>query len=186
MAFTVLEKWDRVIKPDWVAPILAGFLPGGNHWDLFWLVLIAPGCLWYCIYSKKYGWMNQLVVALFIGCAVGPEFGKQVGILVPQVLDSIQPVWPFGADSATGETVLNVERLEHLVFLVVMTLSLLYFIFCFRPKTRVGRGVSSAGRLAMMIGFGAMFGNTVNTRLSWLAPRIGFLLDDWLGKLFGS
>ena len=77
-------------------------------------------------------------------------------------------------------------RFEHLVFMVVMVLSLLYFIFFFQPKTRVGRGVSYAGRLAMMIGFGAMFGNTVNTRLSWLSPRIGFLLDDWLGKLFGT
>lgn len=186
MAFTVLEKWDRVIKPDWVVAILDGALPGGNHWNLFWLVLIVPGGLWYCVYSKKYGWMNQLVVALFIGCAIGPEFGKQVGIIVPQVLDSIQPVWPLVSDSTTGETVFSAARLEQLVFLVVMTLSLLYFIFFFRPKTRIGRGVSRAGRLAMMIGFGAMFGNTVNTRLSWLAPRIGFLLDDWLGKLFGS
>jgi hypothetical protein len=31
--------------------------------------------------------------------------------------------------------------------------------------------------------FRSMFGNTVNTRLSWLAPRIGFLIEDWLGKL---
>lgn len=186
MAFTVLEKWDRVIKPDWVAPIIGAALPGGNHWDLFWLVLVVPGCLWYCIYSTKYRWMNQLVVALFIGCAVGPEFGKQVGIIVPQVLDSIQPVWPFETDSGSGQTMFNVERFEHLVFVIIMVLSMLYFIFFLRPKTRFGRGVSYAGRLAMMIGFGAMFGNTVNTRLSWLAPRIGFLLDDWLGKLFGS
>jgi hypothetical protein len=181
MAFTVLEKWDRVIKLDWVIPIVDAARPGGNHWDLFWLVLLAPASLWYCIYFRKYRWMNQLIVALFIGCAVGPEFGKQVGIIVPQVLDSIQPIWPNAADPA-----INWERIEHLVFVIVMVLALLYFIFVFRPKTRVGHGVSRAGRLAMMIGFGAMFGNTVNTRLSWLAPRIGFLLEDWLGKLFGS
>ncbi|MFQ5806028.1 MAG: hypothetical protein ACE5I3_06220 [Phycisphaerae bacterium] len=186
MAYVIIEKWDRVIKPDWVEPIVAGAQPGGNHWDLFWLVLLVPGCLWYCVYSKKYRWMNQLVVALFIGCAVGPQFGDQVGIIVPHVLDTVQSVWPFVPERVTGQTAFSMERFEHLVFVIVMVLSLLYFIFFFRPKTRAGRGVSYAGRLAMMIGFGAMFGNTVNTRLSWLAPRIGYLLDDWLGKLFGS
>ena len=186
MAFVMLEKWDGLFKPRWFDPIVAGAQPGGNHWDLMWLVLLVPGCLWYSVFSKRYRWMNQLVVALFIGCAIGPEFGKQVGILVPQVFDTIQPVWPFAMDEATGRNVFNLERFEHLVFVIVMLLSLLYFVFCLRPKTRIGRGVSSAGRLAMMIGFGAMFGNTVNTRMSWLAPRIGYLLDDWLGKLFGS
>jgi hypothetical protein len=186
MAYALMEKWENVVKPQWVAPILAGAQPGGNHWELVWLVLILPAALWYFIYSAKYRWLNRLVVALIIGCAVGPEFGKQVGIIVPQVLDSIRPVWPFAADAATGQTVFDLGRFEHLVFVIVMILSLLYFIFFFRPKTRVARGVSRAGRLAMMIGFGAMFGNTVNTRLSWLAPRFSFLLDDWLGKLFGS
>ena len=186
MAYALMEKWENVIKRDWVMPIVGGAQPGGNHWELVWLVLILPAALWYFVYSVKYRWLNRLVVALIIGCAVGPEFSKQVGIIVPQVLDSIQPVWPFAADAATGQTVFDIGRFEHLVFVIVMILSLLYFIFFFRPKTRLARGVSRAGRLAMMIGFGAMFANTVNTRLSWLTARFSFLLDDWLGKLFGS
>jgi hypothetical protein len=186
MAYALMEKWENVIKKDWVIPIVDGAQPGGNHWALLWLVLIVPAALWYFIYSAKYRWLNRLVVGLIIGCAVGPEFGKQVGIIVPHVLDSIQPVWPFTTDAATGRTAFDLERFEHGVFVIVMLLSLSYFIFVFRPKTRAGRSVSYAGRLAMMIGFGAMFGNTVNTRLSWLAPRIGFLLDDWLGKAFGT
>jgi hypothetical protein len=184
MAYVLLEKWDQVLRPDWVAPIVAGAQPGGNRWNLLWLLLLLPGCLWYFVYSKKFRWMNQLVVAMFIGCAIGPQFSMQVGNLVPQLLYSIQPVWPFAPDELTGQTAFSLERLEHLIFVVVMVLSLLYFIFFFRPRTRGGRGLSQAGRLAMMIGFGAMFGNTVNTRLSWLAPRIGYLLDDWLGKLW--
>ncbi len=186
MAYALMEKWENVIKRDWVLPIVGGAQPGGNHWELVWLVLILPAALWYFIYSAKYRWLNRLVVALIIGCAVGPEFSKQVGIIVPQVLDSIQPVWPVAPDPLTGAATFSMQRLEHLVFVVVMVLSLLYFIFFFRPKTRLARGVSRAGRLAMMIGFGAMFANTVNTRLSWLTARFSFLLDDWLGKLFGS
>ena len=186
MAYALMEKWENVIKRDWVLPIVGGAQPGGNHWELVWLVLILPAALWYFVYSVKYRWLNRLVVALIIGCAVGPEFSKQVGIIVPQVLDSIQPVWPVAPDPLTGAATFSMQRLEHLVFVVVMVLSLLYFIFFFRPKTRLARGVSRAGRLAMMIGFGAMFANTVNTRLSWLTARFSFLLDDWLGKLFGS
>jgi len=186
MAYALMEKWENVVKPQWIVPIVTGAEPGGNRGDLFWLVLIFPAALWYFIYSAKYRWLNRLVVALIIGCAVGPEFGKQVGIIVPQVLDSIQPIWPLATDVGTGRIVFDLERFEHLVFVIVMLLSLSYFIFVFRPRTRVSRSVSYAGRLAMMIGFGAMFGNTVNTRLSWLAPRFGYLCDDWLGKLFGS
>lgn len=186
MAYFLVEKWDKVLKPFWLEPIAAAAMPEGDSRDLLWLLLLIPGSLWYFIYSQRYRWLNQIVVALFIGFAIGPEFEKQIGLMVPQVIDTIRPVWPLVSDPDTGQTVLSAARCEHLVFVVVLVLSLLYFIFFFRPKTGVSRGVITAGRLAMMIGFGAMFGNTVNTRLAWLAPRIGFLWDDWLGKLFAQ
>ncbi len=183
MAYFLVERSAKVLKPMWFDPIVSAASPGGNRWDLFWLSLLLPGCMWYCVYSKRYRWLNQLVVGILLGCAVGPEFGKQVGLIVPQIVDSIRPVWPFESN-ASGGTVFSPERLEHLIFVTVMVLSLLYFVFFIRPTNRALRGVSYAGRLVMMIGFGAMFGNTVNTRLAWLAPRIGFLVEDWLGKLF--
>jgi hypothetical protein len=31
------------------------------------LLLLIPGALWYFTYSRKYRWLNQLVVAVFIG-----------------------------------------------------------------------------------------------------------------------
>jgi hypothetical protein len=105
--------------------------------------------------------------------------------MVPHLVDTIRPVWPFVA-APDGGLVFETKRLEHLVFVIVLVLSLLYFVFFLRPRTPLGRGTISAGRLVMMVGFGAMFGNTVNTRLSWLAPRIGFLIQEWLGKLFAS
>jgi hypothetical protein len=145
---------------------------------------LVPVGLWYFTYSKKYRWFNQLLVALFIGLMIGPEFKNQVNLILPQILDTIRPIWPWAADALTGAVRFQPARLEHLVFVAVAVLSLTYFIFIFRPRTRVGRGTLISGRLAMMVGFGAMFGNTVNTRLSWLAPRIGFLIDDWLGKLW--
>jgi hypothetical protein len=179
----LLDQIDQIIRPDWLTPILDG-LTGRARWTgTLWLLLALPGMLWYFAYSKKRRWLNQLVVAGFIGLAIGPEFRKQIGLIIPQVLDTIQPIWPWATNLQTGATEFLPSRLEHLVFVVVVVLSLSYFIFFFRPQTRLGRGTITAGRMVMMIGFGAMFGNTVNTRLSWLAPRVGFLIEGWLGKL---
>lgn len=186
LAYALLENWDSVLGPKWFYPILAAarHQPGAHPGELWWLLLVLPGALWYFTYSERYRWLNQLIVAAFIGFAIGPEFGKQIGLLIPQVVDSIQPVWPFVTDPALGQTVFSLSRFEHLVFIVVLVFSLLYFVFFLRPKGPAGRGAIAFGRLVMMVGFGVMFANAVNTRLSWLAPRVGFLLQDWLGKLF--
>jgi hypothetical protein len=182
-AYLISQATD-VLSPAWIEPIKNALLGKAPALNLFWLLAIIPGAMWYFTYSKRYRWVNQLLVAAFIGLMIGPEFENQTTLMIPQVLDTIQPIWPWGINPATGTTEFLASRAEHLVFVLVAVLSLIYFIFFLRPRTPVGRSLTTAGRLVMMIGFGAMFGNTVNTRLSWLAPRIGFLIDDWLGKLF--
>lgn len=178
----MLDQLDKVVRPDWFVPIYNAFKYGGEYtWGLLWILLLFPASLWYFTYSKRYRWLNQLIVAFVMGLAIGPEFNKQINLLVPQVIDTIQPLWPWAEFRGVQDVTL---RIEHLFFVLFAVLSLTYFIFSFRPKSRAGQGMLTAGRLAMMIGFGAMFGNTVNTRLSWLAPRIQFLWEDWLGKLF--
>jgi hypothetical protein len=179
----LLVNIETILLPDWIQPIVAGLtgtpLPGQSrpaHWtNVLWVLLAVPGALWYFVYSKRYAWLNQVIVAAFIGLVLGNEFEKQTGNLIPQIVDSVQPVWPLTSTS-----------IEHIIFVLVAVLSLSYFVFSFRPRGRAGNGLLTAGRLAMMLGFGVMFGNTVNTRLSWLVPRIAFLWDEWLGKLGAS
>jgi hypothetical protein len=185
MAYFLVEKWDKVLRPLWVEPIVAAATGAGPRIGLLWLLLLLPGSLWYFVYAKRLRWLNQVIVALFVGFAIGPEFQKQVGLMVPQIIDTIRPVWPLTI-SADGRLMLDPVRLEHLIFVTVLVLCLCYFIFFFRPRSRAGTGLLTAGRLALMIGFGALFGNTVNTRLAWLAPRIGFIWQDWIGKLFAT
>lgn len=188
----MLDAVDKILRPQWAAPIWAA-LTGASDWTgALWLLLLVPGALWYVGYWRKTRWLNQLIVAGFIGLTIGPEFKNQINLLIPQVLDTIRPVWPWVTtlrdprDPASAGTSFSAARLEHLVFVVVAVLSLLYFVLCFRPRGAVGRATLSAGRIVLMVGFGVVFGNTVNTRFSWLAPRIGFLIDDWLGKLIGG
>jgi hypothetical protein len=40
------------------------------------------------------------------------------------------------------------------------------------------------GRLTIMVALGAMFGNTVMTRMSYLIERMQFLYEMWLRPLF--
>lgn len=182
----LLDQIDQILRPDWWEPIVGGLTGAGPATNALWLLLALPGGMWYCAYARRLRWLNQLIVAVFIGLAIGPEFRKQINLLIPQVLDTIQPVWPWTLDTQTGGRVLLPSRIEHLVFTVVAVLALAYFIFSWRPASRWGRGTLAASRIVLMIGFGAMFGNTVNTRLAWLTPRIGFLLEEWLGKLWGG
>jgi len=185
MAYFLVEKWDKVLRPLWVEPIAAAATGAAPRTGMLWLLLLLPGSLWYFVYARRLRWLNQLIVALFVGFAIGPEFQKQVGLMLPQIIDTIRPVWPLTVDG-TGRLTLDAVRLEHLIFVIVLVLCLCYFIFFFRPRGRAGTGLLTAGRLALMVGFGALFGNTVNTRLAWLAPRIGFIWQEWIGKLFAT
>jgi len=182
----MLVAFDKLIVQQYFANIVAGFTGQRPPINILGLALLVPSALWYFTYSKRYRWLNQLIVACFLGLAIGPEFEKQINLVIPQVMDSIRPVWPWVADEVTGQSEFRYARFEDLVFVLAAVLSLTYFIFFFRPRGRAGKGVLTAGRLVMMVGFGASFGNTVNTRLSWLAPRIGFLIEDWFGKLLGA
>ncbi len=184
----MLIAFDKLIFEQYFANILAGVRGAAPWTNILWVALLVPSALWYFTYSKRYRWLNQLIVAFAMGMAIGPEFEKQINLVVPQILDSIRPLWPWAPfqTEIEGELVTYTApmvRIEHFFFLVMLVLSLIYFIFSFRPRSRAGAGVLTAGRLAMMIGFGASFGNTVNTRLSWLAPRIGLLWEDWIEKL---
>ncbi len=57
--------------------------------------------------------------------------------------------------------------------------TLVYFFFSVEHKGAVGR-VARVGIWYLMITFGAAFGFTVMGRVTLLAARFEFLMDDWL------
>ena len=56
----------------------------------------------------------------------------------------------------------------------------MYFFFSLRTDSRLVRVPMRTGRAMLMIALGAMFGNTVMTRMAYLIERIQFLYEDWL------
>lgn len=72
------------------------------------------------------------------------------------------------------------EYFDNWVFVATMLSVMAYFFFSFRLESKAVQGVQRFGRWALMIGFGAFFGNTVMTRMSYLLDRLMFLIEDWL------
>lgn len=68
------------------------------------------------------------------------------------------------------------------VFTVVAVMS--YFLFSFKGGSKPAGWTMGYGRWALMIAFGAFFGNTVMTRMSYLLDRLMFLVDEWLKPFF--
>ncbi len=142
-----------------------------------WLLVLIPSALWFTVYSRRWAWTNKLVVGLLMGVTAGITFQKFIGMNIPQVLESFKPLVQAGADGVrvTGANLANA------VYMLTMIAVLYYFIFCFRRTTAPARAADRVGRMLMMTAFGAMFGNTVATRLSWLIDR----LDDLAAWITG-
>lgn len=72
------------------------------------------------------------------------------------------------------------DYLDNWVFFVTLVSVMTYFFFSFRRRSVLVEKTSVLGRYMLMIGFGAFFGNTIMTRMSYLIDRLMFLFDDWL------
>ena len=164
-AYVLFFIIQTVIKPN-----LYDKLAAGNWW---WLLVLIPSSLWFTVYFKKLAWMNKIVVGLLMGMTVGIAFQKFINLNVPQVLESFKPIVTYTPDGLT----VTAANWRNLVYIITMVFVLLYFVFCFKWKTVAARGASRFGRVLMMIAFGALFGNTVSTRMSWLIDRLDALVD---------
>jgi len=72
------------------------------------------------------------------------------------------------------------DYVDNWVSVITVFCVMTYFFFSFKRRGPVIIAASTVGRLMLMIGFGAFFGNTVMTRMSILLERMMFLIDDWL------
>ncbi len=76
------------------------------------------------------------------------------------------------------------DYFDNWVAVITILCVMSYFFFSFRRQGPVVVGAAYLGRWLLMIGFGAFFGNTVMTRMSFLLDRLMFLIDDWLKPFF--
>ena len=178
----VVVAWQQVLQPMWLLPIrqsLGGV--AGMEWGWLWLGALVPGAMWYFQLSKRYFWVSTLVSGMFIGIAAGLAFKSEILLIMPQIRASLKPIIPFGRPGGFWENL--GPCLSNLVFLTAMLTTLLYFFFSVRADNRLLRPPMRVGRLMLMVALGAMFGNTVMTRMAYLIERLNFLVEEWAGGL---
>ncbi|MFN8390009.1 MAG: hypothetical protein U0136_06940 [Bdellovibrionota bacterium] len=170
--FQPLLGLDRVLFPD------GTYSEPYDARNLLYLLPMAFGSLYYFILSRRYNWLAQLVIGFSFGVSAGLSFKGLFVELMPQISDTLKPLYVPGAP---------VETIQNLVFLFTLLTSMCYFFFTFRrtPGGFIERA-STGGRWMLMGCFGAFFGSTIMARMALLVERLDFLIHDWFPLFFGK
>lgn len=167
-------------------------MPG--YWA--WAFLAPIGLLGYTVYSKKHAWMARIPLGIIVGLYAGQQIQIWWTQYGPQVADTMKPIFPTALDRFTvpaitpsmtqvqiqhiHSLVYPSQALSNLIFVVTVLATLSYFLFSFDVKHKAVQAASHAGRLLLMVGFGAIFGTTVMMRFTLLIDRMYFVFIEFL------
>ncbi len=144
--------------------------------NLFLLVPIVFGSLYYFILSRRFSWIAQLVIGFSLGVGGGNAFKGFLNEMLPQLKDSFRSL--YVPDNLTAS-------LSNAVFLFTLLCSMSYFFFTFRrSETSLITKSARAGRYLMMSCFGAFFGATIMARMALLVERLEFLLNKFFPSVY--
>lgn len=153
----------------------------GDPTDIYLLMALVIGLLWYFQFSKKYRWLSRIAVGISVGAGSGLAFKRVFNELMPQLTQTFKSVVVLsGGPQAEGWEAALLLSIENAVFLIGTCSVLVYFFFAFEQRNPVVRGTAKLGRLFLMVAFGAFFGNTFMSRLSALIERFNFLVTEWI------
>lgn len=141
------------------------------------LIPIILGVLLFTRWSPKVSWLSRYSLAYIVGIAAA--------VTITGVLDA-------GIISQVRGAMAPVKGLNSLVALLCNVAAVSVFFFIVGSSKDVGpvlgsgpvrtivKYASEAGRVIMMISFGAVFGTTVMARLGLFIPRLQFLFGTWI------
>lgn len=143
---------------------------GAQYWHL--IIPIILGLLFFFKYSKKYYWVARYGVGvnIAVGTALAMRTAPMANI-IKQINATILPLWVADDPLKTFNNWL----------MVLITLGgLTYFMFTIFPKAEgksspvsgIYKALFTIGIYGMMVGFGALFANTIMTRVGFLTGII--------------
>lgn len=187
--WSIVAFWTTTLKSGWWDKIVGSSAEGATpavhgHWA--YVLLLPIGLMAYFVFNKKHGWISRIPIGIILGLVVGQEAGNFIQAKMPQINASMKPIVPnFNEGFTVPATpvpgaLYPSQAIGNILFLVTTLTVLSYFLFSFDIKSKFMRNSTTTGRWLMMIGFGAIFGNTVMTRFTLLIDRMYFIWIEWL------
>ena len=179
-AVGIMATVKYFIVPDLIDPLFGldiSSYPDGtpvtpyNSWNLLLLIPVTFGSLYYCILTKRFSWVAQVVIGFSLGIGAGNAFKAVLNEMLPQLKDSFRPLY------VSGDILASVSNI---IFVITLVCSMSYFFFTFkRTENGVVEKTAATGRYLMMCCFGAFFGATIMARMALLVERLDFLLHQF-------
>jgi hypothetical protein len=156
-AHSIVLTYHNFVKPR----VTVDIARDGNYALILAIVL---GALIYVRFLPPVAWLSRIPVAFWLGVGSAYVIGRQPGVLITQIQASF----------------LRLDSANNVVFVFGLLASTAYFVFTVQSGSAAYGVVTRAGKLFLLVAFGASFANTVMARMSTLLGRVQFLLQDWL------
>lgn len=158
LAITVITNFSNVMRMA-VRPLMQG--------QILMIVPLIVGLLIFTMLMPDYRWISRYPIALLVGTGFG--LGIR-GTIKPNIQDAIIATITAPTEGGT------MAWINFLYVAIGLICSVLYFVLTYE-HTGVLKAPTRIGRLFIMIGLGAYFGNTVLFRFTMLAGRAQFFLQ---------
>lgn len=196
--YLLYTLYSETIKPSWIDKMLGVAAKDGQpavNGNWLYILLLPIGLMGYLVFSKKHNWLSRIPIGIILGFWSGQQVQIWWNTYGPQMASSMKPILPntfdsFSVPSTTGvpedvaariaANVYPSQAIGNLMFVITLLSVLSYFLFSFEAKNRIVKNMSLLGRYLLMIGFGAIFGNTVMMRFTLLIDRMYFVFIEFL------
>lgn len=129
---------------------------------IMWLPIIG-GFMLFSRWFKKYMWISRVPMGFLVGTTAAVVMN---GAIKAQLIEQ------------AAATMMPLKSVDNIIFVVLTVAATTYFLFTLQDKRAAP--IINLGKYAMMIAFGATFGQTVMSRISLFTGRVQFLLFQWL------
>jgi len=158
LAITIITNFSNVMKMC-VQPLMQG--------EFLMIIPLVVGLLIYTMLIPEYRWLSRYPIAILVGAGFG--LGIR-GTIKPNIQDAI-------IDTITAPTAgTAIDWFNYIYVAVGLICSIMYFFLTFEHSGAL-KAPTRLGRLFIMVGLGAYFGNTVLFRFTMLTGRAKFFLQ---------
>lgn len=158
LAISIITNFSNVMKMC-VTPLMQG--------NILMIVPLVLGLMIFSMLIPEYQWVSRYPIGLLVGTAFG--LGIR-GTIKPNLQDAI-------IDTITAPTSGGAMAWFNFLYVAVgLICSIMYFMLTFEHKGML-KAPTRLGRLFIMVGLGAYFGNTVLFRFTMLTGRAQFFLQ---------